>query len=41
VRAAPTVEEGCGAAQMNLDDMRAHIDQLIADLRVTRFHFAD
>jgi hypothetical protein len=26
---------------MNLDDMRAHIDRLIANLRVTRFHFAD
>ena len=26
---------------MNLDDMRAHIDRLIADLRVTRVHFAD
>jgi hypothetical protein len=26
---------------MTIDAMRAHIDRLIADLRVTRFHFAD
>ena len=26
---------------MTLDAMRAHIDRLIANLRVTRFHFAD
>ena len=26
---------------MTTDAMRAHIDRLIADLRVTRFHFAD
>ena len=41
VRAAYAVEEGRGGAQMTLDAMRAHIDRLIANLRVTRFHFAD
>jgi hypothetical protein len=41
VRAGYAVEEGRGDTQMTLDAMRAHIDRLIANLRVTRFHFAD